>query len=124
MGTWTITSWQELAVLIGIVSAIAGVSGGVIRSKLDRKSADAAQSDRIIRLVEVEADKRVEVVRTEFMLQIAQMQLEHQKQIADMRNDFEKQIKSLKKEHDTYRCELAPVCTWRNSKIAPPVKKA
>lgn len=118
--TFTISSWQDLAIIIGIISAAAGVMGGFIRSKLDKKSSDAAASDRIIRLVEVEADKRVEVVRTEFKLQIAEMQLEHGRQIEAMRNDFEKQVKTLRKEHDTYRCELAPVCGWRNRKTVPP----
>lgn len=120
---WTITSWQELAIVVTIVAALAGVTGGIIKSRLDSKNAEQASSDRLIRLIEEEADKRVEVVRTEFKLQIAEMQLEHQKQMNTMRQDFEKQLKALRKEHDTYRCELAPICTWRNAKVPPPPRK-
>lgn len=117
---WAISSWQELAILVTIVAALAGVSGGVIKSRLDSKGAEQASSDRLIRLIETEADKRVEVVRTEFQLTIANMELKHQAELTAMRTDFEKQLKSLKKEHDTYRCELAPICTWRNKKTPPP----
>ena len=117
---WAISSWQELAILVTIVAAIAGVSGGFIKSRLDSKTAEQASSDRLIRLIETEADKRVEVVRTEFQLKIAEMELNHRDQLTSMRNEFEKELRSLKKEHDTYRCELAPVCTWRNRKTTPP----
>lgn len=117
---WTISSWQELAILVTIVAAVAGVGGGMIRSKLDKRSADDAASDRIIRLIETEADKKVEVVRTEFALIIANMELKHRDELTAMRMDFEGQLKSLRSEHDTYRCELAPVCSWRNKASAPP----
>lgn len=120
MTTFTIGSWQDLAIIVGIASAMAGVIGGLVRARLDRKSAEAAASDRLLRLVETEAEKKVEVVRTEFKLQFAELQLSHQAELASMRADFDKQVKSLKREHDTYRCELAPVCSWRNKKIAPP----
>lgn len=118
---WAISSWQELAILVTIVAALAGVSGGVIKSRLDSKGAEQASSDRLIRLIETEADKRVEVVRTEFALTIANMELKHRDELTAMRTDFEKQLRSLKKEHDTYRCELAPICSWRNQKTPPPV---
>lgn len=118
---WNISSWQELAIIVSIVAALAGVTGGVIKSRLDSKTVEQATSDRVIRLVEVEAEKRVEYVRTEFKLQIAEMQLEHRTQLEAMRTDFEKQLKTLRKEHDTYRCELAPVCGWRNKRTAPPL---
>lgn len=117
---WAISSWQELAILITIVAAIAGVGGGMIRSRLDKRSSDAAASDRLIRLVEEEATKKVEVVRTEFALIIANMELKHRDELTAMRTDFEGQLKALRSEHDTYRCELAPVCSWRNKATAPP----
>jgi uncharacterized membrane-anchored protein YhcB (DUF1043 family) len=120
MTSFTISGWTDLAVLIGMFSLIAGIIGGAIRSRLDRRSAEEASSDRLIRLVEAEAEKRVEIVRTEFKLQIAELTLAHRTEIDAMRSDFEKEFKSLKSEHDTYRCELAPVCGWRNKKIAPP----
>lgn len=118
--TWDLNSWQDLAIIIGIVATIAGISGGFIRSRLDRKSAEQATGDRIIRLVQEEAEKRVEVVRTEFALQIAQMELKHRDELESMRADFEEQVAGLKKEHDTYRCEHAPVCSWRFSPKPPP----
>ena len=119
-GTWSLTSWQDIAILTGIVAALAGVGGAALKARLDKRQADAAASDRIIRLVEVEAEKRVEVVRTEFALKIAEMELAHRDQIASMRQAFETQLAALKKERATHRCELAPVCGWRNGKIAPP----
>ncbi len=117
---FSIASWSDVALLIGICSALAGITGGMIRSRLDRKSAEEASSDRLIRLIEAEAEKRVEIVRTEFKLQITEIQLEHRTQIDAMRSEFERELKSLKREHDTYRCELAPICAWRNKKTPPP----
>lgn len=117
---FAISSWQELAILISIVAALAGVLGGTIKTQLDRRASDAAAQDRIIRLVEVEAEKRVEVVRTEFKLQIAELQLAHRSEIDAMRTNFDKQLHALKREHSANRCELAPICAWRNSKTPPP----
>lgn len=122
--SFTISSWADLAIIIGICSTLAAILGGVVKSRIDKKAADAQASDRIIRLVEVEADKRVEVVRTEFKLQIAEMQIDHQRQLTAMRDDFEKQVKTLRKEHDTYRCEHALTCAWRNKKTPPPAEAA
>lgn len=124
MSSFTISGWQDLTLLLGIVATIAGITGGLIRSRIDRKSAEAASSDRLIRLVEAEAEKRVEIVRTEFKLQIAELQLEHRNEINKIKTDFEKQLKSLKTEHDTYRCELAPICSWRNKSVPPPAPVA
>lgn len=117
---FTLGSWQELAIIVGIVATISGVLGGMIKSKIDARASDAAASDRLIQLIEREADKRVEIVRTEFKLQIAEMQLEHRDQITKLKTDFNKQLGTLKREHDTYRCELAPVCSWRNRTTPPP----
>ena len=94
--SFTVSSWQELAVIVGIFSAMAGVAGGVIRSRIDKKSAEAAASDRIIRLIEQEAEKRVEVVRTEFELKIVQMELAHKQQLDDMRVSFERELNELR----------------------------
>lgn len=118
--TWQVSSWQDLAILVTILAAIFGLLGGLIKSAIDKRASDAQAQDRIIRLVEVEAEKQVQVVRTEFELSVAQMKLEHRNQIDAMRADFEKQIHTLKKEHSVYRCELAPVCSWRNKKTPPP----
>lgn len=124
MTTFTVSSWQDIAILVGIAATVSGIIGATLRSWIDRKNAEAAASDRLIRLAEVEAEKRVEIVRTEFKLQIAEMQLQHRSEIDSMRADFEKELRSLKKEHDTYRCELAPICGWRNKKTAPPLPVA
>lgn len=94
--TFTISSWQELAVIVGIVSAVAGVIGGVIRSRLDKKSAEAAASDRLIRLIETEADKRVAVVRTEFELKMANLQLAHRQELEALRATFERELQELR----------------------------
>lgn len=124
MTTFTVASWQDVAIIVGIAATLSGIIGAMLRSWLDRKNAETAASDRLIRLAEVEAEKRVEIVRTEFKLQIAEMALQHRTEIDSMRADFEKELKSLKKEHDTYRCELAPICSWRNKKTPPPVAVA
>jgi hypothetical protein len=94
--TFAITSWEELALLISIVAAIAGVGGGMIKSGIDRKTAEASASDRIIRLIEQESEKRVEVVRTEFKLKIAEMQLEHRSELETVKADFEREIRELR----------------------------
>lgn len=121
---WSITSWQEVAVLVSIVGAVFALLGGLVKSYIDKRNSDASTQDRIIRLVEVEADKRVEIVRTEFKLQIAEMQLRHQKELTSMRNEFDRQLKAMKTEHDTFRCDHAPACAWRHLKTVPPAPTA
>ena len=124
MASWTIQSWQEFSVVVSIIAVAAGLLGGLIKSRIDQRASDAQASDRLIALIEREADKRVEIVRTEFKLQIAEMQLQHRDEIAKLKSDFSKQLGALKREHDTYRCELAPVCSWRNKTTPPPPAKA
>lgn len=119
---FTINSWQELAILVGIASAIAGTAGAMIKAKIDSKSAEAAASDRIIRLIEQEADKRVAVVRTEFELKIAQMQLEHRDEIHAMRSNFEKQIREIKRQYidcPVLDCPHRPKPATRGPKTTP-----
>jgi hypothetical protein len=125
--SFSLNSWQDVAVLVGVVSALFTILGGLItasfnrrKSLIEKKSADDAASDRLIRLIETEAEKKVEIVRTEFKLQIAEAQLEHSRQLTAMRTDFEKQLAALRKEHDTYRCEHALTCTWRFKATPPP----
>lgn len=117
---YAISSWQELAIIVGVFATTSGILGGLLRNRYDQRKSNNEQQDRIIRLVETEAEKRVEIVRTEFRLQIAEIQLDHRNQIDAMRADFEKQIATLKKERDSHRCELAAVCSWRNTKTPPP----
>lgn len=122
-----VNSWSDLAVIVGAGTAFFTILGGFItttfnrrKAQIDQGKADAEASDRLIRLIEQEADKRVEIVRTEFKLQIAEMQLEHAKQLTAMRQDFERQLKSLRGEHDKYRCEHALTCVWRFKATPPP----
>ena len=123
----TINTWQDVAVLIAAVSAFFTIVGGIFataynrrKSRIDQAKADSDASDRLIRLIEQEAEKKVEIVRTEFKLQIAEMQLEHAKQLTAMRQDFERQLKALRGEHDKYRCEHALTCAWRFKATPPP----
>lgn len=118
-----ISTWTDLAIVFGLFGTFSGIIGSLIRSKIEKRTSDAAASDRLIVLIEREADKRVGLVRTEFQLKLADLELAHRDEIALIRKDFENQIKKLKTEHDTHRCELAQVCSWRNSKLPPPVKK-
>lgn len=93
---FAITSWQELAIIVGVASTIAAIAGGLIRASIDRKTAEASASDRIIRLIEQEAEKRVEIVRTEFKLKIAEMELAHRSQLVEMKAEFEREIRELR----------------------------
>jgi F0F1-type ATP synthase membrane subunit b/b' len=124
---WTISSWQDVAILVGVLGTLFALLGGVVttaytnrKSKIEKQSADDAASDRLLRLVEQESEKKIEIVRTEFRLIIADMELKHRDELTAMRLDFEAQLKTLRKDNDTYRCELAPVCSWRNKKTPPP----
>lgn len=127
LGRLTINTWQDVAVLIAAVSAFFSIVGGVIATYLNRRKSNIEQakanddaSDRLIRLIEQEADKKVEVVRTEFKLVIAELKLQHAKELTAMRQDFENQLNALRGEHDKYRCEHAIVCSWRFKASAPP----
>lgn len=108
---FTISSWQDIALVLGLMTALAGVLGSLAtsaytrrKSSIESQAAEVAASDRIIRLIEQEAEKRVEVVRTEFQLKIAEMQLAHKNEIEDMRNQFEREL-------DELRSAQALVCT-------------
>lgn len=96
MTTFTLTSWTDVAIIVGIASTLAGLAGAMVKAKIDSKGAEAAASDRIIRLIEQEAEKRVQVVRTEFQLKIAEMELAHRSQLVEMKAEFEREIKGLR----------------------------
>lgn len=96
MTGFSLTSWTDVAILVGIASTLAAIAGGMIKSRLDRESSEAAASDRIIRLIEQEAEKRVQVVRTEFQLKIAQMELAHKQEFDEMKAAFEREIQELR----------------------------
>lgn len=122
-----ISGWGDLAIIAGICTALASLFGGLLATRLNsrasriaQRQADDSASDRLIRLIETEAEKKVQIVRTEFELKIAQMQLEHSKQLTAMREDFERQLKALSKEHDMYRCDHALECAWRFKPVPPP----
>lgn len=122
-----VTSWSDIVLVVGGIAALSTALGAGVsavytkhKAKLERAVADDNASDRIIRLIEVEAEKKVEIVRTEFKLEIAQIKLQHAEEIKAMREEFESQLKSLRAEHDTFRCEHAPKCSWRFAKTPPP----
>lgn len=104
-GDLTVDTWNEISViaalftaLMGAASIVAGITYNRLKSRIDAQSADDAASDRIIKLVEQEAEKRVQIVRIEFELKIAQMQAEHAQQIADLRKDYEHRLGVLQAE--------------------------
>lgn len=122
-----LSGWGDVAILCGILATLSSVLGGLLgikfnsrKSKIDQQAAEDQASDRLIRLIETEADKKVEIVRTEFRLEIAELKLAHSSELSSMRQDFEKQLKRLRDERDTYRCDHALVCTWRAKAIPPP----
>lgn len=101
----------------GAVCAALGVIGTQFYNRLhaakESQAADDAASERLIALIEREADKRVEIVRTEFKLKLAELKLEHQAELNAVRSDFEKEVRELRSENDTYRCDNAPSCKER-----------
>jgi len=89
--------------------------------KREQQAADDVASERLIKLIEREADKRVAIVRAEFELIIAKLKLEQlQKDVAKaaeltaIRADFERQIAEIKQAGETYRCDVAPDCDLRH----------
>ena len=111
MNDWSINSWQEAAVLISMTAAFVGALVALIRGRIDHETAEAAASDRIIRLIETEADKRVQVVRTEFELKIAEMQLAHKQEIEDLKELFERELQEIR-DSQHLACDV-PGCTGR-----------
>lgn len=124
---FTLQSWQDVAIFVGIVTAFSTLIGGLgatvfnrRKSLIDKKASDDAASDRIIVLVEKEAEKRVEVVRTEFALKIAEMELKHHSELTKVRTDFEAQLALLREEKDKFHCQHALTCVWRYRQSPPP----
>jgi len=125
--TFQLNGWGDVAILCGIFATLSSVLGGGLgikingrKSKIDQQAADDQASDRLIKLIETEANKKVEIVRTEFRLEIAELKLAHSSELSSLRQDFEKQLKKLRDERDTYRCDHALVCSWRSKAIPPP----
>lgn len=109
---FTIDSWGEVAIFVGLITATAGAIGAAItarytRSKqvLESQSADDAATDRLIRLIEQEAEKRVAIVRAEFELQIAEMKREHAREIAALTAKFESELDQVRRAHRSYYSE-------------------
>lgn len=96
MNEWTIAGWQEIAVIAGVAATLSAALGALIKGKVDHANAEAAASDRLIRLIETEADKRVDVVRAEFELKIREMELAHKQELDDLRCDFEREIDAIR----------------------------
>lgn len=96
MKDWAISGWQELAVLMGVAVALSGIIASLIKGKIDHNNAEAAASDRLIRLIETEADKRVQIVRAEFELKIAEMELAHRAELEELTARFEREIQEIR----------------------------
>lgn len=103
-GDFTVDNWDEVALIVGVLSAIMGVCFGFVwnalKHRLESRAADDAAHDRLIKLVETEAEKRIAVVRVDFELKIANMQAEHSQQIARMQAEHDKQIRDLHREYE------------------------
>lgn len=111
MNDWSINSWQEAAVVISMTAAFVGALVALIKGRIEHETAQAAASDRIIKLVETEAEKRVQVVRTEFELKIAEMQLAHRQEIEELKAQFERELQEIRESHHLV-CEV-PGCMGR-----------
>lgn len=101
----TINSWADLTAALAIVGAVCTalgvlVSAGYTRRKgsIEQRSADDVAQDRLIKLIEQEAEKRVQIVRLEFEAEIAKMRLAHARELAKVRVDFEAQLAELRLE--------------------------
>ncbi len=82
--------------------------------KREQQAADDIASERLIGLIEREADKRVQIVRAEFELIIATLKLEQAVAMNKMRADFDKQIAEVRAAGETFRCDVAPDCEHRH----------
>lgn len=103
----------DLGLLLAALATAAGVWWGVARNRRDHIEADDAAQERLLKLIEEEADKRVQIVRTEFELAIAMMRLDHANELTKMRADFERQIATVKADGERYRCDVAERCDGR-----------
>lgn len=115
--------WQDWAILVTLIGAVftaLGITGtqfyNRIASRRSDKAADDEASDRLIALIEREADKRVAIVRAEFELAIANLKLEHAKELNLVRSDFTVQIAEIKQDAEAFRCDIAPTCKKRHGR--------
>jgi len=114
-----------LIAVASILSSILGVIGGqalAARSdtrrdkrekrviKQQQQAADDVASDRLIKLIEREADKRVDIVRAEFALEIANLKLEHASELATLRAE----IATVRRDAEVFRCDVAQGCAHRH----------
>lgn len=120
MNDWSVSNWQEAAVIISMTAAFVGALVALIKGRIEHETAEAAASDRIIRLIETEADKRVQVVRTEFELKIAQMELAHKREIEELTERFERELQEIRDSHHLV-CDV-PGCKGRI--VAPKKRRA
>lgn len=97
----------DLAVALGVVVALFGLWWGLLRNRRDGKTADDAAQDRLLKLIEEEAEKRVKLVRTDLELKIAEQELEHQREMRSMRREFEDRLSAMRRDLETYRCDNA-----------------
>jgi hypothetical protein len=121
-------SWQDIAALVGILGVLftcLGILGTQFYTrrrdsrekrviKREQQAADDIASDRLIKLAEAVAEKKVAFVRAEFQLIIANLKLDHANELTAMRADFDQQLATIRRDHETYRCDVAPTCKRRH----------
>jgi hypothetical protein len=88
----------------------------ITAAKLKEDSEQEA-NDRLIKLIQREADKKVDVVKTEFELRSLRMQASYSKQLTQVRKALERKIAELVEDNRMYRCVFAPTCTERKTTL-------
>lgn len=103
----TINSWADVTAALAIVGALCTALGVLVsaaytrrKGSIEQRSADDVAQDRLIKLIEREAEKRVQIVRLEFEAEIAKMRLAHAQELAKVRVDFEQQLAELRLEQN------------------------
>lgn len=122
-----------LIALASVVSAFLGMAGTLFYERRKNRRAQQAQDDenseRLIGLIQREADKRVEIVRADFKVQLLEQSAKHAEELNAMRRDFEEQlatrdkrIEELASTVDAYGCDDAPACKIRKPRRHAAIK--
>lgn len=101
----TINSWADVTAALAVVGALCTALGVFVsaaytrrKGSIEQRSADDVAQDRLIKLIEQEAEKRVQIVRLEFEAEIAKMRIAHARELAKVREDFEAQLAEVRRE--------------------------
>lgn len=103
----TINSWADVTAALAVVGGVCAALGVLVsaaytrrKGGIEQRSADDNAQDRLIKLIEQEAEKRVQIVRLEFEAEIAKMRIAHARELAKVRVDFERQLAELRLEQN------------------------